>query len=194
MKVVVVKYNAGNVESVIHALSRLGITAELTDDAKTLGSADKVIFPGVGEAKSCMQYLKERALDQVILSLKQPVLGICLGLQLLSSYSEENDTECLGVFKNPVRRFSGKDVKVPHMGWNQLSQFQGPLFKGISEDSFLYFVHSYYLEVFPETIASCTYGETFSAAVQKDNFYGVQFHPEKSASVGERILNNFLSL
>lgn len=194
MKIAVVKYNAGNVESVLHAISRLGASPILTDDAATLKSADRVLFPGVGEAKTCMQYLRERGLDKIILSLTQPVLGICLGLQLLSSHSEENDTPCLGVFERKVKKFSGNAVKVPHMGWNQISNLKGPLFQGVKEGSYVYFVHSYFLEVFDETLATTCHGETFSASARKGNFYGVQFHPEKSAEVGEVILRNFLSL
>lgn len=194
MKIAVVKYNAGNVESVLHALSRLGVEPILTDDAETLQTADRVLFPGVGEARTCMQYLRERGLDKIILSLTQPVLGICLGLQLLSTNSEENDTACLGVFENRVKKFTGGSVKVPHMGWNQISNLKGPLFQGVKEQSYVYFVHSYYLEVFDDTLATANHGETFSASARKRNFYGVQFHPEKSAEVGEVILRNFLSL
>ncbi len=194
MKVAIIKYNAGNVQSVIHALSRLGVEVILSDNVEVLQTADKIIFPGVGEASSCMKYLNERNLANVILSLKQPVLGICLGLQLLASYSEENDTPCLGIFDKKVKKIPDTSVKVPHMGWNQISNLKGPLFKGVEEGSYVYFVHSYFIEVFNDTIATTKHGTELSASAHKDNFYGVQFHPEESAEVGEIILRNFLSL
>lgn len=193
MSVAIVKYNAGNIRSVLFALQRLGVEAVWTDDADILLSADKVIFPGVGEASSAMQYLRERGLDQVLRTLKQPVLGICLGLQLFCRHSEEGDTPCLGIFDVAVKRFRG-DMKIPHTGWNTLSQLRGPLFKDIEEEDFVYFVHSFYAELHPDTAAEALYGVPFSAALQRDNFFAVQFHPEKSGAVGQRILNNFLKL
>ena len=191
----VLKYNAGNVQSVLFALERLGVQAVWTDDPDTLRAADKVIFPGQGEASSAMQYLRERGLDEVIRSLQQPVLGICIGLQLFCRHSEENDTDCLGIFDADVRKFSGMGgLKVPQMGWNQLVSLQGPLFVGVPEESFVYFVHSYYAEEHPAATAITEYGERFSAAMQRDNFHAVQFHPEKSGPTGQRILQNFLNL
>lgn len=193
MSVAIVKYNAGNIRSVLFALQRLGVEAVWTDDPDILASADKVIFPGVGEASSAMQYLRERGLDQVLRTLKQPVLGICLGLQLFCRHSEEGDTPCLGIFDVAVKRFRG-DMKIPHTGWNTLSQLRGPLFKDIAEEDFVYFVHSFYAELHPDTAAEAAYGVPFSAALQRDNFFAVQFHPEKSGATGQRILNNFLKL
>ncbi|HPI09322.1 MAG TPA: imidazole glycerol phosphate synthase subunit HisH [Saprospiraceae bacterium] len=191
----VLKYNAGNVQSVLFALERLGVQAVWTDDPDTLRAADKVIFPGQGEASSAMQYLRERGLDEVIRSLQQPVLGICIGLQLFCRHSEENDTDCLGIFDADVRKFSGMGgLKVPQMGWNQLVSLQGPLFVGVPEENFVYFVHSYYAEEHPAATAITEYGERFSAAMQRDNFHAVQFHPEKSGPTGQRILQNFLNL
>lgn len=195
MKVAIIKYNAGNVQSVRFALQRLGVDAVWTDDPALLRSADKVIFPGVGEASSAMQYLRERGLDVVIRSLEQPVLGICLGLQLFCRYSEENDTACLGIFDAEVRLFRiTQGLKVPHMGWNELSHLRGPLFTGITEESFAYFVHSYYAEESPSAIALTEYGVRFSAALHRDNFFAVQFHPEKSGPTGHQILDNFLKI
>ena len=194
MKVAIVKYNAGNVESVKNALNRLHIEPILTDDANVLKSADKVIFPGVGEASTAMKYLRERKLDETIRNLTQPVLGICLGMQLLCSYSEENDTNCLGILPYKVRRFESPDLKIPQMGWNTVFNLQSDLFRGIEEDSYVYFVHSFYVETGAETSAVCDYGVNFSAAVRHQNFYAVQFHAEKSGAVGERILENFLKL
>ncbi len=194
MKVAIVKYNAGNIASVQNALGRLGIESEVTDDADILSGADKVIFPGVGEASTAMQYLYERGLDTVIKSLTQPVLGICLGMQLLCSHSEENDTACLGIFPNKVKRFVSDDLKIPHMGWNTISNLRQPIFAGADEDSYVYFVHGYYVEMSDESTAMCNYGINFAAAIQNENFYAVQFHPEKSGAVGERILENFLNL
>ena len=202
MNVAIVKYNAGNVQSVLYALQRLGINATVTDDHEKILAADKVIFPGVGNASSAMQYLKERKLDQLIISLKQPVLGICLGLQLMCNYSEEGNTACLGLFDAGVKKFDEsvfKDknlnpCKIPHMGWNTIYGLSSSLMKGIDENSYVYFVHSYYAELSPQTIATTNYITPFSAAMQKDNFYGVQFHTEKSAGSGEKILSNFLNV
>jgi glutamine amidotransferase len=201
MKVAIIKYNAGNVQSVLYALQRLGIHAFVTDVHEEIKSADKVIFPGVGNALSAMEYLKSRKLDELIRSLQQPVLGICLGLQLLCERSEEGDTSCLGIFKTTVKKFDNNvfqnknlvPVKIPHMGWNTIRNLSSPLMEGLSEESFVYFVHSYYADVCDETIASTEYINPFSAALHKNNFYGVQFHAEKSAVIGERILSNFLN-
>jgi glutamine amidotransferase len=194
MKVAIVKYNAGNVESVKNALNRLGVEPILTDDAETLQTADKVIFPGVGEASSAMNYLRERNLDETIKSLTQPVLGICLGMQLLCESSEENETKCLGILPYRVRKFESDVLKIPQMGWNNIFDLKSDLLKGIDEDSFVYFVHSYYVESGTETIATCDYGLNFSAAIQHKNFYAVQFHAEKSGAVGAKILENFLGI
>ena len=191
MNVAIVKYNAGNIHSVRLALNRLGIEPQVTDDAQTLLSADRVIFPGVGEASTALAYLKERGLDQVLLKLTQPVLGICLGLQLLCAHSEENDTPGLGIFPVQVLKFPPRD-KVPHIGWNSIANLKGPLFKGIKEESYVYFVHSYYAELSEWTIAQGDYIVPFSAALHKDNYFAVQFHPEKSGKVGEQVLKNFL--
>ena len=192
MNLVIIKYNAGNVLSVTHALRRLAVVPVVSDNAAEIIAADRVIFPGVGEAASAMAYLRERKLDQVIRALKQPVLGICLGLQLLCCRSEEGNTECLGVFPGEVRRFPPL-AKVPHMGWNNITELKGPLFSGLL-DPYLYFVHSYYADRDSYTTAVADYIEPFSAALQKDNFFAVQFHPEKSGAPGERILQNFLAL
>ncbi len=194
MQVAIVKYNAGNIASVQNALGRLGVASEVTDDAVTLRQADKVIFPGVGEASTAMQYLRERGLDMAITSLTQPVLGICLGMQLLCSHSEENYTDCLGIFPNRVKRFVADDLKIPHMGWNTISDLRKPLFAGVKENSYAYFVHGYYVEMSAEATAMCNYGVDLAAAIQHANFYAVQFHPEKSGATGERILANFLTL
>lgn len=194
MKVAIVKYNAGNIASVQNALGRLGVESEVTDDADVLNQADKVIFPGVGEALTAMQYLRERGLDAAIKALTQPVLGICLGMQLLCSHSEENDTDCLGIFPNTVNRFVSDDLKIPHMGWNTITHLRQPMFDGVAENSYVYFVHGYYVETSPEATAICNYGRDFAAAIQHENFYAVQFHPEKSGAVGARILENFLNL
>jgi glutamine amidotransferase len=193
MNVVIIKYNAGNIHSVYLALKRLGIEAVVTDNAEEIKAADKVIFPGVGEASTAMTYLKEAGLDKLIPELKQPFLGICLGLQLLCNHSEENDTDCLKVFNESVKRFPPED-KVPHMGWNSIEFTDNPVFMGIEQLSYVYFVHSYYAEVGKETIAKTGYILPFSAALHKDNFYAVQFHPEKSSKVGEQILKNFIEL
>ncbi|MEJ7848199.1 MAG: imidazole glycerol phosphate synthase subunit HisH [Pyrinomonadaceae bacterium] len=194
MKVAIVKYNAGNIASVQNALGRLGVESAVSDDADVLRQADKVIFPGVGEASTAMQYLRERNLDVVIKSLTQPVLGICLGMQLLCSHSEENDTECLGIFPNSVKRFTEANYKVPHMGWNTISGLRPPLFAEVADGSYVYFVHSYYVEPSENSAASCEYGAGFAAAIHIGNFYAVQFHPEKSGVAGTRILENFLNL
>ena len=191
--IAIIKYNAGNIKSVENAIRRLGYDCVVTDDIETILSADKVIFPGVGEASSAMQYLKQYRLDELIKSLKQPTLGICLGQQLMCSYSEEGDTTCLGIFDAKVKKFPPEEL-VPHMGWNNLENLKGPLLDGISEQDNVYFVHSYYAELSGETIATSNYILPFGAAMQKNNFYATQFHPEKSASVGERILKNFLEL
>jgi glutamine amidotransferase len=193
MKVAILKYNAGNLHSVRLALRRLNIEPLVTDIPSELRSADKVIFPGVGEASSAMDYLKERKLDELIKSLEQPVLGICLGLQLMCDHSEENNTKGLGIFPVEVKKFPNID-KVPHMGWNSLKTPKGELFAGIEVGSYVYFVHSYYAEQNANSIAESVHSVTFSAAIAKDNFYAVQFHPEKSATVGEKILRNFLEL
>jgi glutamine amidotransferase len=192
--IALINYNAGNITSVKNAIERLGFSCVITDNADEIRSAAKVIFPGVGEASSAMTYLKAKGLDQVICSLTQPVLGICLGQQLLCQFSEEGNTECLGIFPVQVKKFPPLDI-VPHMGWNTL-QMNGRshLLNGIQEDDDVYFVHSYYCEPSNYSLASCDYILPFSAAMQKDNFYATQFHPEKSAGIGERILLNFLEL
>ncbi|MFA5972518.1 MAG: imidazole glycerol phosphate synthase subunit HisH [Lentimicrobiaceae bacterium] len=191
--IAILKYNAGNIKSVENAIRRLGFDCQVTDDKETILSADKVVFPGVGEASSAMEYLKKYHLDELIKSLKQPTLGICLGQQLMCKYSEENDTECLGIFNADVKKFPPNEL-VPHMGWNNLENLKGKLFNGITDEDNVYFVHSYYAELSDDTIATCQYILPFSAAMQKDNFYATQFHPEKSAWVGERILKIFLEL
>lgn len=193
MNIAIIKYNAGNVQSVIYALQRLGLEPRLTDDSEYIQSADKVIFPGQGEASSAIRYLKSRKLDELIVNLKQPVLGICIGLQLMCSHSEEGDTPCLGIFKEKVRKFPPKD-KVPHIGWNTLETREGKLLQGLREDAFLYYVHSYYAELGPETVGKTQYIVPFSAVMEKDNFYAIQAHPEKSGLEGEIILKNFLAL
>ena len=196
MKVAVIKYNAGNIQSVLFALERIGVKATVTDDKELIKSADKVIFPGVGEASTAMSYLKERGLDKVIISLKQPVLGICLGMQLLCDYSEENDTKCLGVFENvKVKRFTSinSSFKIPQVGWNTIANLKGKLFSAIEENTFCYFVHSYYAKANSFSIATTNYIQPYCSALQKNNFSGVQFHPEKSAKAGEQILKNFLT-
>ena len=219
---VIIQYNAGNIQSVRYALQRIGAEATVTDDPALIRAADKVIFPGVGEASTAMDYLKERGLDRVIRELTQPVLGICLGMQLMCRYSEENDTDCLGIFEESVRLFQPTGgfaakpgggaavgaaptdsalaegpvttLKVPQIGWNNIYDLSTPLFDGLDKEPFVYFVHSYYASLGGHTIATANYVQPYSAALHRDNFYGVQFHPEKSAVVGERILQNFLSI
>jgi imidazole glycerol-phosphate synthase subunit HisH len=191
--IAIIRYNAGNIKSVQNALNRLGFESIITDDPYQLKKADKVIFPGVGEASSAMKYLRERGLDNTIRSLVQPVLGICLGLQLMCRFSEEADTDCLGIFDTDVRLFPPVD-KIPHMGWNNFLTVRGELFKNVSPDDDVYYVHSYYAEISSCTSATCDYILPFSASMNLDNFYATQFHPEKSAAVGERILRNFLEL
>lgn len=193
-QIVIVKYNAGNIQSVLFALERIGVQALVTDDKESILSADKIIFPGVGEASTAMNYLKERKLDQVIQSAKQPLLGICLGMQLLCNHSEENDTPCLGLFDVEVKKFTSDTLKIPQIGWNNIHIKDNPLFKGVADHSYCYFVHSYYAELNERSIATSNYEIDFSCALAKDNFYGVQFHPEKSAETGEQILKNFLAL
>ena len=196
MEVAIIKYNAGNICSVDCALKRLGITPGITADEALLRRADKVIFPGVGEAGTTMEYLREHGLDRIIRSLQQPVLGICIGMQLLCRHSEEGDADCLGIFDAEVKRFVSQrhEDKIPHMGWNSLSSMDHALFSGVPKESFVYYVHSYYVPVNPATIATTDYIVPFSAALHKDNFYATQFHPEKSGSVGELVLRNFLQL
>lgn len=198
MKIAVIKYNSGNVQSVLYALERLGANAVLTDDPEKIKNADKVIFPGQGEASSAMKYLKERKLDQLIKELKQPFLGVCLGLQLLCEHSEENDTECLGVFPVNVKRFvpeNSQEFKVPHVGWNELENLvDNPLLKDLPSNPFVYYVHSFYAELSDLTIAQTHYIHDFSAILQRDNYYAIQAHPEKSGLVGEKLLSNFLSI
>lgn len=199
MNIVIIKYNAGNIESVSNALLRLGVEAEITGDHDKIRAADKVIFPGVGEASTTMAFLKKEGLDKLIPSLTQPVLGICLGLQLMCSHSEEGDTPCLGIFDEKVKRFvpaPGMEyvTKVPHMGWNSISQLKSGIFDPSLKEQYVYFVHSYYAAVGEHTAAVCNYINPFSAALNKDNFYATQFHPEKSGPVGARILENFLKL
>ena len=191
--IAIIKYNAGNITSVQNALNRLGYESIITDDEDEIRNADKVIFPGVGEASTAMQYLQERKLDVLIKSLTQPVLGICLGQQLMCNYSEENNTTCLGIFGATVKLFPPTEL-VPHMGWNNIEDSNSKLFEGITATDNFYFVHSYYTTFCENTIATCNYILPFSAAMQKDNFYATQFHPEKSADVGERVLRNFLEI
>ncbi|OQP62323.1 imidazole glycerol phosphate synthase, glutamine amidotransferase subunit [Niastella vici] len=200
MDLVIIKYNAGNIQSVLYALERIGVSALVTDDYEKIQSAGKVIFPGVGEASSAMRYLKEHKLDTVIKNLQQPVLGICLGMQLMCAHSEENDTTCLGIFEEQVKQFAppagenGKGIKVPQIGWNNIFNLKSALFSELPENSYCYFVHGYYAALGEHTIATADYIQPYSAALHKNNFYGAQFHPEKSAKAGEQILKNFLSL
>jgi glutamine amidotransferase len=194
MEIVIIKYNAGNIRSVLFALERLGLTAVVTDDPSLIRKADKVIFPGVGEASSAMSYLQEHGLDHVIRSLRQPVLGICLGMQLLCDFSEENQTDCLGIIKQPIKQFPQLGLKIPQIGWNDIYGLKGPLFNQIADHSYVYFVHGYYAPLSEYTLASVQYMIQYSAALQKDNFFAVQFHPEKSGDVGQQILTNFLRL
>lgn len=190
---VIIKYNAGNIRSVKNAAERLGYACKVSDNPAEIRAADKVIFPGVGEAGSAMRYLKERGLDELINSLKQPVLGICLGLQLLCRHTQESDTQCLGIFDTEVKRFPPTDL-VPHIGWNNLQNIEADWLKTKETEPDVYFVHSYYAEIGKNTVAECNYILPFSAAMQKGNFYATQFHPEKSSKVGEQILKNFLEL
>jgi glutamine amidotransferase len=208
MKLVIIKYNAGNIQSVLYALERIGRQAVVTDDPAQIQDADKVIFPGVGEASTAMDYLRERGLDELIRGLRQPVLGICLGMQLMCSYSEENDTSCLGIFEERVRRFApggvsgeaaaaapaagGAVFKIPQIGWNNIYDLETPLFEGVADRSYCYFVHGYYAALGAHTIAKTDYVQPYSSGLHLGNFYGVQFHPEKSAQAGERILQNFI--
>ncbi len=189
--IAIVKYNAGNVQSVQYALNRIGVASVITDDAAVIRTADKVIFPGVGNAASAMQYLQERQLDKLLVGLQQPVLGICLGLQLLCNHSAEGDTDCLGVFDTAVKLFPQNNLKVPHVGWNNIAAGENILFEGLQNNAFVYYVHSYYAAVSSQTIATTEYILPFAAALQKDNFYAVQFHPERSGEAGETILKNF---
>lgn len=196
MNVAIIKYNAGNIFSVDYALKRIGVTPVITSDKETLLKADKVIFPGVGEAETTMRYLKEQNLDTLIKNLKQPVLGICLGMQLMCKYSEEGNTDCLGIFDTDVKRFVPEchEDKVPHMGWNTIEDTVSPLFKGFEKEKYVYFVHSYYVPLNEFTAARTNYILPYSSALHKDNFYATQFHPEKSGKTGEKILRNFLEL
>lgn len=193
MKLVIINYGAGNIKSIQFAFKRLGVDAVLTNDVAQIKNADKVIFPGVGEAYSAMEKLLESGLDKIIPTLKQPVLGICLGMQLMCKSTEERNTKGLGIFDVAIKRFSN-DVKVPQMGWNTIFNLQSELFKDVNENEYMYLVHSYYAENCEETIATTNYGIEYATALQKDNFYGTQFHPEKSGVAGEQILKNFLSI
>lgn len=193
MKVVMIEYNAGNNHSVRLALQRLGVEPIISADPEVIKSADKVIFPGVGEASSAMQFIRANGVADLLPTLRQPTLGICLGLQLMCRNSEENNTNCLGIFEVAVKKFPPRD-KVPHMGWNTLNQLRGELFRDVPESAYVYFVHSYYAELSELSVAQTEYIFPFSAALQKDNFFSVQFHPEKSGAVGEQILRNFLRL
>ncbi|MFI5154811.1 MAG: imidazole glycerol phosphate synthase subunit HisH [Chitinophagales bacterium] len=195
-KIAIVKYNAGNIRSVLYALERIGIEANVTDLPQEIKDADKVIFPGVGEASSAMNYLKARGLDELIRNLNQPVLGICLGMQLMCTHSEENDTHCLGIFDTSVRKFEPgpMNLKVPQIGWNKVTALSDPIFNGTGEDPYCYFVHSYYAALCAETAGETEYGTRFSSALKKGSFYGLQFHPEKSAAAGEQMLKNFMDL
>jgi glutamine amidotransferase len=195
--IAIIKYNAGNVQSVQYALQRIGVDSIVTDDVAAIQAADKVIFPGVGHANSAMQYLRDRQLDHLIVSLKQPVLGICLGLQLMCKHSEEGNTDCLGIFDESVKLFPtsiSADQKIPQIGWNNIYAYRADLFSGIDDNEFVYTVHSYYASLGDATVATTDYIIPYSAALQKDNFYAVQFHPEKSGKVGELILKNFISI
>ncbi len=192
--IAIIKYNAGNVQSVQYALHRLGVTSIVTDDETVIRNADKVIFPGVGHAGAAMQNVIEKGLDKLIVSLSQPVLGVCVGMQLMCKYSEEGNTTCMGIFDTNIKLFKSDKLKVPQMGWNAIYDFKSLLFNGLSEAAYIYNVHSYYAALNIHTAATCNYVQPYSAALQKDNFYAVQFHPEKSGKVGEQILKNFLTL
>jgi glutamine amidotransferase len=195
MEIAIIKYNAGNVQSVMYALDRIGMKYQWTDDENVIRSADKVIFPGVGEASTAMSYLREKGLDQLIPTLKQPVLATCIGMQLLCRESEENNTTCMGVFDVPVKRFQSADLKIPHVGWNSIqASGENVLMEGLKKEEFVYFVHSYYAPVNPYTTAICDYVQPFSAMLQKDNFYAAQFHAEISGMAGQKIIQNFLAL
>ena len=194
MKTVIIKYNAGNVQSVMYALDRIGTNYLWTDDEQEIRTADRVIFPGVGEASTAMAYLREKGLDKVIPTLTQPVLGTCVGMQLMCRYSEENNTTCMGIFDIDVKRFKSDTYKVPHVGWNNIFDFKNGLTEGLNENSFMYFVHSYYAQMSPYTVATCDYVQPFSAMLQKDNFYAAQFHTEISGKEGQRIIENFLKV
>ena len=196
MNIAIIKYNAGNIRSVLYALERIGFNAIVTDNADEIRTADKVIFPGVGEASTAMNYLKDRNLDKLICSLTQPVLGICLGMQLMCKYSEENDTDCLGIFDEDVKKFKVESLtlKIPQIGWNSIYDLKTDVFKNVAENSYCYFVHGYYAAKGEHTIATTDYVQPYSSALRKNNFYGVQFHPEKSATAGEHILKNFIEL
>ncbi|MDN3491151.1 imidazole glycerol phosphate synthase subunit HisH [Winogradskyella bathintestinalis] len=191
--IAIIKYNAGNIRSVQNALNRLGYESIITDDKTEILNASKVIFPGVGEASSAMKYLKDKGLDEVIRAIEKPMLGICLGLQLMCDYSEEGNTQCLGIFNTQVKKFP-PNKKVPHMGWNSFSDVNGKLFHDIKTNEDMYYVHSYYAEKNEQTIATCNYILPFATAIQHNNFYATQFHPEKSADVGTQLLKNFLEL
>ena len=193
MNVTIIKYNAGNICSVLYALERLGVQATVSDSPDEIRNADKVIFPGVGEASTAMVYLKERELDKLIISLKQPVLGICLGQQLLCNFSEEGNVDCLGIFPQHVKKFNSQYHKIPQMGWNDIFNLKTPLFDGISEHSYVYFVHGYFVECGANTIATADYIHPYSAAMQSDNFFATQFHLEKSGDTGHKILENFIN-
>ncbi len=194
MNVSIIKYNAGNTQSVLFALERIGINATVTDDVEVLKSSDKIIFPGVGEASSAMNYLKQHNLDSVITNLKQPVLGICLGMQLMCNHSEEGNTTCLGIFNTHVKLFSPNNeiIKVPQMGWNTIYDLQSPLYQNINENEYMYFVHSYYAELCEHTIAKTNYELDYSSSLKNNNFYGTQFHPEKSSNIGQQVIENFI--
>jgi glutamine amidotransferase len=195
MKTVIIKYNAGNIQSVMYALDRIGVSYLYTDDEQEIKTADKVIFPGVGEASTAMHYLKQKGLDQLIPTLKQPVFGTCVGMQLMCRYSEENDTQCMGIFDTDVLRFPATPgVKVPHMGWNNIFDLKSPLTTGLADNAYVYFVHSYAAPVNEFTVATCDYIHPFSAMLHKDNFYAAQFHCEISGDVGQKILENFLKI
>ena len=196
MNLAIIKYNAGNIQSVLYALERLGVQAVVTDKTEEILSADKVIFPGVGEASSAMQSLRENRLDELIPQLKQPVLGICVGMQLLCAHSEENNTDCLNIVPIQVKKFRTTDatLKIPQVGWNNIYDLKSKLFRNIPENSYIYNVHSYFAEDSAYTLATCLYGVAYAAAIKKDNFYGVQFHTEKSAGTGDTIIQNFLHL